>query len=215
MYYRGFYEAETVAAFRARLRPGATILDVGANIGQYALIAARAVGDDGLVVAFEPDARLRTRLIAHARRNDLERRIHVLPVAVTDLPGHAGFTPATGDNRGVGRLAADGAETVECVRLDDIWPSLGRARCDLVKLDIEGAELPALRGAEALLRAQRPALIVELNTVNARGFGYRPADLVAYLAEVGYDVFPIAGARTPLRPADAPAAANVIALARA
>ncbi|TMB62589.1 MAG: FkbM family methyltransferase [Chloroflexi bacterium] len=185
IFYRGVYEHGTVRRFRALLRPGQVVLDVGAHVGQYSMLAAAAVGPSGTVVAFEPEDDLRARLSANAERNGFTN-VRALAIALSDRDGRSRFQPSPPGNRGMGRITTHGTREIIVARLDALFPTLGLDRLDILKLDVEGAELPALRGAEGTITRYRPALIVEASAANARAFGYGPAELESWLRERGY-----------------------------
>jgi len=141
------------------LRPGMRVADVGANIGYYALLFARAVGPEGAVLCYEPEPDNLVELERTLSWNGLAN-VRVLPVAVGDSDGEAFLA------RGVnGRVSANGgppppgAVTVPLRRLDTLLPE----GVDLLKVDVEGYEGRVLDGAERLLREHRPVLVVELH----------------------------------------------------
>lgn len=89
--------------------------------------------------------------------------------------------------------------TVAVERLDDYLDQLTRS-VSLIKMDVQGAELPALQGAEHLIRQDRPALILEVDEDVTSAFGYCPEDLGAYLHDLGYVIYSV-----PVRPWQQPA----------
>jgi FkbM family methyltransferase len=159
-YWRGGYEPAVARAMTQSLRPGRTFWDVGAHIGYTSLIGCRLVGPTGHVHAFEPMQSNLERLTEAARLNPVPNlTIHRVAVSNTDAPRllHQGestgmWSLVSGDSAGV---------WVRCVTLDQILASHGAP--DLVKIDVEGAELLVLAGADRLLR-QHPTLIMELLT---------------------------------------------------
>lgn len=185
----GLYELDTARLLRRLLRPGSHFVDGGANLGYFTLLAARWVGRSGRVDAFEPDPANRQRLNAHLR---LDRRlagqVRVHAAALSDRAGMLRLhhpDPARA-NHGQSSLFADlapGGASVEVplVRLDE---TLGRTP-DVIKLDVEGAELMALRGAARLLAGPRPPrLIVEHNPTTARAAGFSPGDLLRFVRQL-------------------------------
>jgi FkbM family methyltransferase len=161
------------------LKPGDSVIDVGANVGLYSLLAASVEGVT--VVGFEPDTTSRQRATANAARNGFAARMTVRPEAVGGTHREAPFTKGLGPmNRLADADAAAGPgqrlrdlRTVEVVTLDD----LGGSEVSLIKVDVEGTELAVLQGAEKLLREARPALILEAND---------PTGLTEYLEPLGY-----------------------------
>lgn len=185
------YEPRYVAALRELVSPGDVVVDVGANVGFYTALFARWAGDRGRVVAYEPDpANLRL-----LRRNASATTI-VRSCAVADAPGEETFTldRSTGytGHLGEGQSYADHqvrvaarAIRVQTVKLDDDLPVLGAAP-DVIKIDIEGGEAAALRGALSTLRGARPLVVTELSEWGAAGAAARS---LALLRDAGYAVF--------------------------
>src|SRR5438067_3530420 len=106
-------------------RPGMTIIDVGANIGYYALILTSLAGAEGRVICLEPDPDNLRELNMNVRKNRLERNVTVKPIAAGDFDGTIGFEAGTN-----GRVAPGGQVTVPVTKLD----SLGLAKCDAIKV---------------------------------------------------------------------------------
>lgn len=157
------------AAYRPVLRSGDTALDVGANVGAYAVVFGLWVGDGGRVFAFEPAAGARAGLAEHIALNGLQHRVHVVPAAVSDRVGAAAFAGegAQGTNHLVWRDASSGAAPTVEVPTTTIDAFCGERglRPRLIKIDVEGAELAVLRGARATIAAMPVdgAVFVELH----------------------------------------------------
>jgi FkbM family methyltransferase len=187
----GTYEICGTRLMQAFLRPGMTFVDVGANIGYYTLLAARAVGATGAVYAFEPNAPVRARLEENLRLNGLlggdRDRIHVRPHAVARVSGEIQFYRSTvSDNSGLSSILpgagrADDAEVVPCVSLDDFAAALPDGKpIHLMKIDVEGAEMEVLGGGGGVLsRADGPAIIFESSEIATSG---------AFLTPYGYSI---------------------------
>lgn len=188
----GCYEPETVEVFLHLVGPGMTIVDAGANVGQYTLISSTLVGDSGRIFAFEPEPRNYARLLRNVRLN-AKRNVTVEKLALSDAAGELTFHLACARNSGAHSLAptihSDGATTtVRVTTLDEYAAAKNIDRVDLLKADVEGAELLLLRGAAKVLERDRPTLVLEAST-HARGFGYEPADLCNHIETLGYAVF--------------------------
>jgi FkbM family methyltransferase len=168
----GAYEPEVSAVFRRTLRPGMGVLDLGANIGYFTMLAAALVGADGHVLAFEPNPR-NTRLLEASRRANGFGQVTVCQAAAGPRVGllalhrtHSnGTTSALPDDpRGMpGAILAEmgAADLVPCLPPDALVPA-GR-RIDLVKVDVEGAEYLALSGCAAILARDRPVIVSEFS----------------------------------------------------
>ena len=166
-YFDGGGELEVQAALENHVRPGMTVYDVGANIGLYSMIAARLVGDQGHVVAFEADPEIAARLREHLARNGFRQAI-VEEAAVWSEAQRVYFEradPAASPDRGLGRVVEAGKQiTVEvnAVALDEYVQT--HAAPDFVKCDVEGAEIEVFRGARQLLREKRPVIVCEMHS---------------------------------------------------
>ena len=173
------WNVEEYAAFKPCVRQGATVIDVGANVGAYTLLFATWAGSSGRVVAFEPSAASRAGLERHLRLNGLSDRVSVRAEAAADTTGTVAFRDAgtDGDNR-ILPAPDDAARPVPSVSLDDFCASHGLAP-DVIKIDVEGAELAVLRGARQTIAARESklALFVELHPSLWPSFGYTRADL--------------------------------------
>jgi FkbM family methyltransferase len=178
----GSYEPEQTRRFLATLRPGDSVLDVGANAGYYTLLAAARVGPGGNVWAFEPSPRNAAILRRHVALNRLGR-VRVEEAAASDREGTACFDGSGGS--GTGHLAEQGGTRVRTLRLDDYCAEHGivpRA----VKIDVEGAEGEVLAGFESTLAAARPYLFLSthgqathrrcVEWLQARGYALEPLD---------------------------------------
>jgi FkbM family methyltransferase len=140
------------------LERGAAFYDVGANIGFFALIAARLVGEHGVVVAFEPLPENVEQLRRNVALNALP--IEVVPAAVTCMDGSVRFGSADGA-RNLARIDR-GPLRVPAIKLDG-WVQDHGPPPDVVKIDVEGAEIDVLCGAAETLRAYRPEMLIEVH----------------------------------------------------
>ena len=165
-YFEGGGEPEVQEALQRHLRAGMTFYDIGANIGFFSLLAARLVGKEGRVVAFEADPEIASRLREHVGRNEFGW-ITVEEKAVWSEPRTVFFArtdPATSPDRGLGHVvSASASDTIQvsAESLDDYtWtqPAPGFIKCD-----VEGAEVEVFRGAQRLLKEERPGIICEMH----------------------------------------------------
>ncbi len=153
------------------VRPGEVVVDVGAHIGLYTLLAAKAGAS---VLAIEPDPENRALLEANVERNRL-RDVQVVPVAVSDRSGMVALRRPGGPNRGTTSLVlpAEGvlvasSRDVQVRRepLDRIVGQCGLDRVDWLKVDVEGHEIAALEGGRDTLRRTR-RLLLEVTSATA------------------------------------------------
>ena len=165
---RGTLEVPGQEALRRKLAPGATLFDVGANVGFFTLFGARLVGPAGRVVAFEPVPANAAAIRAHARANGFSW-VEVREQAVGERSGRAALSVprdaswAFLGHRDPGREVAQRLE-VETVALDELRDL---PEPDVVKVDTEGAEAEVLRGMRALAARRRPVILAEMHANNA------------------------------------------------
>ena len=168
---------------------GDIVVDAGANIGIYSQFLARCVGETGRVYSFEPDPTNFTRLqdslarCANVRVNQLavsDRTGETLLYVSTELNVDHRSYPSAGESRDV--------IAIRSTRLDDYFQA--GARVDLIKMDIQGYELHALRGAERVLRDNpRIALLLEFWPYGLQAAGASAEALLAFLKDRDFSLF--------------------------
>ena len=182
------YEADVTALFRALLRPGAHVLDLGANIGYFTMLSASLVGPSGSVIAVEPNPS-NARLAEASRRANGYDNVTVAQVAAGSRAGllalhraHSNGTTSPPPDEASALLEAD---TVGCVRAETLVPA-GR-RIDLIKVDVEGAEYLALGGCTGLIARDRPRIVTEFSPSLMPGIsGISGPDYLRWLQRLGY-----------------------------
>lgn len=170
----------------AALKPGGTYLDVGAHVGGFAIPVALA-HDDVQIHLFEPVPRTRSWLEANLERNGVTDRVTIWSNAVGAESSRGVMTGVDGASNHLAKAgkAGPGAVDVEIETLDGLL--LDRVgRVDVIKCDVEGAEYPAMRGAEKILRRDHPDLVLEIDRRYTPRFGYEPRELFDYLVGLGY-----------------------------
>ena len=183
----GVYEPHVTAVFAARLRPGMTVVDIGANIGWFTLLAASRVGPEGRVLAVEPNP-LNARMLEASRQANGLDNVLLLPVAAGVRNGAVALhrTYSNASTTPLDRIDIHAAEVVPMIRLDDVYPA-DWGPVELVKIDVEGAEALALGGLENVLRRDRPAIISELSPNMMPGASSVSAlDYLGWLQGLGY-----------------------------
>ena len=195
IFVTGNYEPNEFFMLAQVLRPGMIFVDVGANMGLYTLFAARRVGQHGTVLAIEPSTRECGRLLKNVEANSLSN-VRLLRNAVSDSRSDADLLVAEDEWSGhntLGAFAYDTPlatkETVRTERLDDIVLREGLSRVDVVKLDVEGAELLALQGAVGILERFRPLLLLELADRALCHQGCSSAQIWDFCRQRGYEIF--------------------------
>jgi FkbM family methyltransferase len=182
------WNPEEYRAFRAAVRPGAIVLDVGANVGSYTLLFAMWAGDTGRVFAFEPAPEARDGLRMHVALNGLAGRVEIVAAAAARTVGTARFRidGASGANAIAADLhaAAAGYIDVETTTIDAFCERHG-ARPDVVKIDVEGAELDVLTGARRVLAQPDLQAFLEFHPSVWAGRGVTPDAIRDELATQG------------------------------
>ncbi|MGB9467190.1 MAG: FkbM family methyltransferase, partial [Candidatus Acidiferrum sp.] len=202
------------------LRPGMTVVDIGAHHGLYTLLAAKRVGRQGRVIAFEPSPRECRRLAKHLRLNRCTN-VDVETCAVGNVTGEADLYWVDGfRDWGNSLRPPEVPEPTRRVRvpvrtLDDVLAERGIDHVDFIKLDTEGGEMAVLEGAKRLLQtAPRPAILAEVEDVRTRPWGYQAREIIQLLARWNYRWFALCetGTLYPSSPDEESYDANFVAL---
>lgn len=163
-YWVGQYELEMQTALTNLLKPGDRFFDIGANAGFFSLIGANVVGPKGSCISFDPDP---ANQISISAQRDLNQFAHWQSVAcaISDQSGRLKFT-SEGPGSPTARLQTNSQEgpgfEADAMTIDQACAIYGSP--DLIKMDIEGAEILALKGATKTLREIRPTLLIELHS---------------------------------------------------
>ncbi|MGH9821895.1 MAG: FkbM family methyltransferase [Blastocatellia bacterium] len=181
-YWLGIYEPKMQTALSRLVCENDVVYDVGANAGFFTLLAARLAGNRGRVFAFEPLFENAESIREQVEVNNLGN-CEVVRAAVSDVPGSAPFTIT--ENNSMGRMAGtdeQGELTVETISIDSFAGA--NQRPNVIKIDVEGAEVKVLEGAALTLSsAPAPKLLIELH-------GHEVATQVAsFLSGIGFSLF--------------------------
>jgi FkbM family methyltransferase len=187
------YEPLETDLFKKEIRPGDIVLDIGANIGYYTLIAARLVGSEGRVYAFEPDPTNFQLLQKNIQANGYQN-IRPLNRAVSSRAGEVSLY-LNPSNRGDHRIydSGDGRTSVkvQTLRLDDFFKPLEK-KVHFIKMDIQGAEFAALTGMKGLIRKSNGLkLVTEFSPGALQTAGAKPARYLQDLLSLGFRLFEI------------------------
>ena len=188
-YVLGLYEPQVTQALKRYLRAGARCMDVGAHLGYTTILMAHLVGPRGSLVAFEPFPKTFRLLEENVRLNELTN-IRLEPLAASDQDGSVSLVfeanqqlASTPSVSGYAVEQEKGNIEVRCVSLDSYVARTGWTP-ELVKIDVEGAELAVLRGATHTIRNARPIFIVEVH-----GWGTPESiEVIRFLQEARYVV---------------------------
>jgi FkbM family methyltransferase len=190
------WEPEISALLDVILKTAMTFVDVGAHIGFHTLHAARMLGPSGAVIAFEPTPEVFELLQRSVRLNGLESICRCMNLALSFSEGLAAFHVSTlcGHNSlyPLGDTQEESELQVKTARLDDLLRET--RRIDVVKLDVEGAELDVLEGMKAILANHRDILlIVEYGVPHLERLGIKPADWFRHFFAHGFALFAFDG----------------------
>ena len=194
LFLYGRMDQKELAVWRRIIRPGDAVVDGGANYGYWTLVASRLIGPTGRVFSFEANPPTASRLEANVNASNATNvKIYNKALAATTgiatinaasantIGGHASLRRHTGSNwihsTEISTVTADETAATET------WPKVR-----LIKLDIEGAELSALKGMRTIIKRDKPYLTVEWNVNTAKAFGHHPRDIITLLASFGYSL---------------------------
>lgn len=196
LFVTGMWEPEEVHAIESLVTRGMTVIDVGANIGAHTLLLAKLVGVDGVVHAFEPTVAYE-RLERNIQLNNLEPRVRLNKSAVG---ARGGFVKLYECKPGFEAYTSSGAPCEsDCwsggyiqspmISLDDYAQKVGVERVDLMKIDIEGAELDAFIGcADLFRRGAVQAILFEINKTCLRNNACMAESVLDYLKTAGFTI---------------------------
>jgi asparagine synthase (glutamine-hydrolysing) len=184
----GTFEPDSIRWLPEFVKPGMTVLDVGANFGFYAILMSRLVGPKGRVLAFEPSVRFRKRLENHVQRNHCNN-IEILGYGLSNQSASMELFGG-GDSATLwwhdDAIAPSHRETIQLYALDAVAPKLNLDSIGFVKIDIDGSEPLFLAGARETLLRHRPILLIEFMLIGLLKVGTDVIQLAASLSELGY-----------------------------
>ncbi|MBC8737351.1 FkbM family methyltransferase [Paraburkholderia sp. UCT31] len=198
IFWRGAYSADQLATLNRLLTPTSHFVDIGANHGEFTVFAAKRCA---VVHAFEPVNGNLARLNRNIQINGFSN-VRVHEEGLSDADGELPiFASEDGHNEGLPTLyrTPDRSKLLQVItlrRLDDVLREAGTTRVDVMKIDVEGAELAVLKGAIETLRRYKPTILMEVNAQTCRAAGYEPEELLRFVTDLGYDVALIAGTKT-------------------
>lgn len=189
IFYYGCFEEHTTQAIKNLVRPGMTVLDIGANIGAHMLPIAKIVGPEGCVIAFEPMVWAQKKLKINIALNQFTN-IVVEKIALSNRTGTelAAFR-SSWDKYELTAAAAELEETVTFERLDNYVESRGLSAVDFIKLDVDGFEYKILEGSVETLNRFKPTILMELGNYTLEQQGDTLEALVLLLHSLGYDFY--------------------------
>lgn len=190
------FEYTTLKIYKSLLKDNFTVLDIGANIGLFCILGANKIGRNGKIYAFEPIKKTFETLQQNLVINNIS---NVIPsrLALSNMAGKVTFSIPTdienvegGDafnSMNIGTSNIMGADEVDCTMLDVFIAEHKIEQVDLIKIDIEGAEMLCFEGAKVLLGSSNPPIIImECAESLCCRFNYTVFDVLDYLNQFGY-----------------------------
>jgi FkbM family methyltransferase len=188
IFWFGYYDEVQLRVLEKFLKPQTVFVDVGANIGEFTIFAAKRV-TQGRVITFEPVPFLFGELKANVEINKF-KNVELINKALSDRSGVVPifnersqsfddniFTLAPGPNN---RLVAQ----VETIRLDDY---IGSKQINVMKIDVDGSELAVLKGGIETIQRCHPIIFIEVCEETSRAAGYEQAEILNFLDKLGYE----------------------------
>jgi FkbM family methyltransferase len=202
--HHGVWEPFESEIFSHLCQPGDVVLDLGANIGWYTVLAAKRVGNFGRVIAFEPDSENLRLLKVNAALADQNGNVEIVNSAVGDQNGKAVLYKSE-TNLGDHRLFPDDSirrkTTVPIITLDLFFSNVDNTLPTLLKIDTQGCEAKILKGAKGLFsRSWRPIMFLEFWPYGLEQAGCDPINFWQDIVQLGYEIFEISGCRSQLVP---------------
>jgi FkbM family methyltransferase len=201
------YEPEVCMVLKSLLKEGDAFIDCGAHVGYFTILASELVGETGKVFAFEAEKENYNDLIANIKLNEL-KNIHPFHKAVGDKNikaeiiynrdndgGHSLWNPSKHELNNLTRANELIKEPVKMVTID----SLIDEPVKLIKMDIEGCEFQALKGAEKLLKKHQPLVIIEVNDFALQEMGTSKEEIFSFMDGLKYNVFDLETGEYPKR----------------
>ncbi len=198
--YQKSFEYSTLKLFEELLNPGDVVLDIGANSGLYSIFYSQLVGESGKVFSFEPDAATFKILQENIELNNCQN-IQAFNFALSDKECFiemVDYEPPdlklaeTDSFKYIREISEDEKGKVQtgikAFPLDELSSLAHLEKVDVIKIDVEGAELLVLQGAKNLLKKHKPIIVFELSTEWARRFNYKPYEALVLLHELGFEM---------------------------
>jgi len=192
LFWYGHYEKEVGDLLKKIIKPGDVFIDAGANIGYFSLLVAKAE-PTSTVIAFEPASNVFEKLNSHIQLNDFKN--------ITAVNAAAGEKDETGelflsgtDNEGMSSLKkpenySGKSEEIKIINLDNWFKESGLRKISVIKIDVEGSELAALRGMKEIISQFHPLIITEVNPGTLSLFDIKVKDVYHFITQLNFVIF--------------------------
>ncbi len=209
IYLQGVFEPETYHIYKKLIRPGFNIIDIGANIGAHTIHFSKLTGEKGKVYAFEPTDYAFNKLSKNVSLNkDFTSNTTITQALLINevndqtpqvIPSRWPLNANKSDNAHPVHLGVfESLNNAQKIRLDDWYEGLGQPTINLIKIDVDGFEIDVLRGANNLLKKQKPIMVMEFAPYVFEERGYHFNDLISLLNEHQYTCYLPNGKPIPL-----------------
>jgi len=195
IFYRGIYEEQIIHKIASMVKPAMTVIDIGANIGLHTNICASLVRSKGRILTMEPQSKARALLKENVKLNNFTN-IQILDYALGRASNTASIFLVNEKNNGQATLIFEDqqslypSEEINVRTLDFLLTDLTISKVDIVKIDVEGAEMAVLEGGKDFFRASPPqAFFIECIDQHLRRFGASSEELVSWLNSEGYKTY--------------------------
>ena len=191
---RGHWEPLETKVFIGLLKPGAMVVDAGANFGHYALTAANVVGSNGQVIAFEPHPKTYGLLVANAALLSTDN-LRAIQAGLSDTSGKITLYSDSANPGGHSffewnlRRSDGHKETVPVYSLDDfLKKELPGKRLDVLKMDVQGFEMNLLNGAKETITKDKPSVLCEVTPEALQRAGSSHSELLKFFKDLEYQM---------------------------
>lgn len=196
LFVYGFYEKNETRYWLKTTRNAKVIVDVGANVGYYSLIASENIKKNaGAIYAFEPISKTYARLIENITLNYIDCVKHYKK-AISDKTEKISLNVGNDKNWGMSSInnhehLSGEVEIVECETLDSFCQAENISKIDLIKIDVEGAEYSVLKGMKNVLETHHPEILIEIFDKHLNKQNVHSEDIFNFLWEKGYKSYQI------------------------
>lgn len=201
LYFTGSWEPRETRTVERLVRPGATVIDVGAHLGYFTMLMSRLVGASGIVHAFEP-APATFAILQRTLALNRPANVRAYQVALADVEGQGRLLARDRANSGKNAVDVAAGGPIPLTTLDRFAREAGLQRLDFLKADIEGSEARLLAGAWQTLERFRPHVLLEVNRPALLRYGSDPRTLIEGLTRIGYACKRVGWRSRPVRPRD-------------
>lgn len=190
IYFLDYYDRRGIEYIKMHFRANNTFIDIGANVGSYSLVASGLAGKSGKVYAFEPVSHVYRQLSQNIELNNISNII-AEPLAIYEQKKLLDIHVSDLENTGMSSIFRHDHESgetqrVQAIVFDDYVMEHDIREIQIIKMDIEGAELHALKGMQMVLKNLRPCLIIELSPTALENAPTDSQDIISYLAGFNY-----------------------------